>query len=192
MLTTGGAGGYAKDWMSEFLTDMFHHKKKKSSLYKILLRESPVLIIISKVETFPPFYHSYFFFLRNLCFFTPLRKRTSLMCPLTELHLWTSLIQVCRWCYIACVQNQQGQGHCHPCTNCRGSSLPISEFALHPIGSRIELVIYCYGKFAYAKNYVKSKFGTRFYGPSSKPIKSGFKMENVIQTNYGSCNWALP
>lgn len=23
------------------------------------------------------------------------------------------------------------------------------------------------------------------------PVKSEFKMENVIQTNYGSCNWEL-
>lgn len=28
-------------------------------------------------------------------------------------------------------------------------------------------------------------------GQVVNPIKSEFKMENVIQTNYGSCNWAL-
>lgn len=30
-----------------------------------------------------------------------------------------------------------------------------------------------------------------FMGQVVNPIKSGFKMENVIQTNYGSCNWVL-
>lgn len=31
---------------------------------------------------------------------------------------------------------------------------------------------YFYDKFAYAINYAKSKLGTRFYGPSSKPHKN--------------------
>lgn len=28
-----------------------------------------------------------------------------------------------------------------------------------------------------------------FMGQAVNPIKSGFKMENVIQTNYEFCNW---
>lgn len=53
------------------------------------------------------------------------------------------------------------------CCLCLGSR----ELALHLLGSRLELVIYSYGIFAYAKNYARSRFRTRFYGPSSKSHK---------------------
>lgn len=54
----------------------------------------------------------------------------------------------------------------------KGFSLSVNmSLLLTPIGLRTELMIYFYDKFAYAKNYAKSKLGTRFYGPSSKPHK---------------------
>ena len=89
--------------------------------------------------------------------------------PFSEFHFGPPQSGVLLMLHSLCIKLEQ-QGFCHPFQTWRHFSLSLNMSLLF-IGSRTELMIYCYGKFAYAKIYAKSKLGIRLYGPSSKSHK---------------------
>lgn len=119
----------------------------------------------------------------HMCMYinTSLKRRASLGCSFSESCHWTTRMQVGCWCRAAHEPHWWHQRCCAFPTSL--SPLPCFTWACSSLlGSRLEPVIYSYGKFAYAKNYAKSQFGTWFYGPSSKPHKNqGLKWKMLFR-----------
>lgn len=175
-----GGGGKWRKWeqVLEFQPGMFDHKIEQSC-WGMFFR-GPYIIthqihmgeasLIHAILVFPrslkPFLERCTHVRTHTCL--SLKRIALLGCSCSESRHRTTLVQVGCW----------------GCTSAWWATLEASEMLClshKPVasarftwacssllGSRPESVIYSYGKFAYAKNYAKSLFGTWFYGPSSK------------------------